>query len=465
MTDRDFLAPSPRTGSLSILERVLCLFTDVRPGEGSTALVMFANVYLILCAYYFIKPLREGWIAISGVGSLSKMEVKAYSSFAQSLLLLFVVAGYARLVNRFSRSALIARATLFCMAVMVVFWFLQPEIFMRNLPAAGVLFYLWVGMFGVFIVAQFWAFAADLYSHEQGRRIIPLVAIGATAGAASGSWLTSSMVRSGLFGTESLLLVALVPLAASIILTQIADARGPAGGGRKATGPSAPAQHSRNGALGLVLSSRFLLAIAAITMLMNWVNTNGENLLFRVVQDFLEREAFKQGITGPNAILDYTRNGTTAFYGDFYFWVNICALLLQSLVASRLLRYGGFGAILLMLPAIALMSYSVMALIPVLTIVKVMKIAENSTDYSINNTAKSVLWLPATAEMKYKGKPTVDSLFARIGDGMAALTVLIGVQVLALKTSTFFAFSAALVVVWIFVAAWLVREHHRMAEP
>ena len=118
---------------------------------------------------------------------------------------------------------------------------------------------------------------------------------------------------------------------------------------------------------------------------------------------------------------------------------------------------------MLMLPAIALMSYSVMALIPVLSIVKLMKIAENSTDYSINNTAKSVLWLPATAEMKYKGKPTIDSLFARIGDGMAALTVMIGVQLLALETSTFFAFSAGLVVLWILIATWLVREHGRMS--
>jgi AAA family ATP:ADP antiporter len=67
--------------------------------------------------------------------------------------------------------------------------------------------------------------------------------------------------------------------------------------------------------------------------------------------------------------------------------------------------------------------------------------------------------------MKYKGKPSIDSLFARIGDGMAALTVLVGVQVLSLETSTFFAFSAALVVVWIAVALWLVREHRRMASP
>ena len=54
---------------------------------------MFANVFLILCAYYFVKPLREGWIVISDIGSLSKREFKAYSSFAQSPLLLFMSAG------------------------------------------------------------------------------------------------------------------------------------------------------------------------------------------------------------------------------------------------------------------------------------------------------------------------------------------------------------------------------------
>ena len=57
----------------SVSERFLGLFTEVRPGEGNTALLMFANVFLILCAYYFVKPLREGWVAISDISGLSKM--------------------------------------------------------------------------------------------------------------------------------------------------------------------------------------------------------------------------------------------------------------------------------------------------------------------------------------------------------------------------------------------------------
>jgi AAA family ATP:ADP antiporter len=147
----------------SKLDRFLCLFTDVRAGEGTTALLMFANVFLILCAYYFIKPLREGWIAVSDISGLTKMEVKAYSSFGQSLLFIPVVWFYGRFSDRWRRSDLITRSTIFCMSNLAVFWVIQPGLFIENLPYTGIVFYLWVGMFGVFMVAQFWAFAADLY--------------------------------------------------------------------------------------------------------------------------------------------------------------------------------------------------------------------------------------------------------------------------------------------------------------
>lgn len=466
-----------RTMRLSRTERFLRVFTDVRPGEGTTALLMFANVFLILCAYYLVKPLREGWIAISGIPSLSKMEVKAYSSLAQSLLLIGVVGRYASLVDRFPRATVIRRATVFCMSNLVVFWFLQPEFFLQNLPGTGLLFYLWVGMFGVFVVAQFWAFAADLYTQEQGGRLIPLIAIGATAGAACGAWITEVLIGSGLLPTEYLLLAAIVPLAASVALTQAVDRRLPApisappaprrAVGNAAPGAAAPAARaaSTRGGFHLVLAHRYLLLVALATLLVNWVNTNGENLLFRVVQEMLEGDALAQGVSGERAMLEFTRDGTTAFYGGFYFWVNAVALVLQALVASRLLKYGGFGALFLMLPVVALASYTAMALVPILAVVRFMKIAENATDYSLNNTARSVLWLPLSAELKYKGKPAIDTFFVRLGDGLAAITVLVGVQVLALRTASFFAFNVALVLLWLAVAVLVVREYARIARP
>ena len=449
---------------LSKLERCLHLFTDVEPGEGKIALLMFANVFLILCAYYFIKPLREGWIAVSEIGGLSKMEVKAYSSFGQSLLFIPVVWLFGRLSVRHRRGALITRSTIFWMTNMAIFWAIQPGLFIENLPYSGVVFYLWVGMFGVFVVAQFWVFAADVYTEERGNRLFPLIAIGATSGAACGSWVTGSLLKSGLFGTQWLLILAMIPLTASILICRMVDRRMPGPAGGAGAFPASEFADSSRNPISLVFSSRFLLATAVITLLLSWVNTNGENLLFRVVQESLKEQAVTTGVTDPRALLAFTRDGTADFYGDFFFWVNVTALILQAFAASRMLKYGGFRLILLTMPVVALVSYTAMALVPILVIVKVMKIAENATDYSINNTARNVLWLPVSAEMTYKGKPTIDSLFVRIGDGIAALTVLVGVQFMVLSTRAFFVLNVVLVLIWIAFALVVIREHRRLSN-
>jgi len=446
----------------SRLDRFLRLFTDINVGESPTALMMLLNVFLILCAYYFIKPLREGWIAVSDISGLSKMEVKAYSSFAQGLLLIPIVIGYARLSVRWSRSVLVTRSTLFCMSNMVVFWLLQPNFFFGALPIMGIVFYLWVGIFGVFVVAQFWTFAADLYTTEQGDRLLPLIAIGATSGAVLGSWLTEQFAALDGVGSEWLLIAALVPLAASVVLTRAADARA-CGDASEDPSPKPASGDDQGGALRLVLANKFLLITAGVTLLLSWVNTNGENILFRVIQDTLAGEAIENGISDPAALARFTLDETTSFYGGFYFWVNVLALLLQAFAASRILKYGGFRALLLMMPVVSLLSYSAMALIPILAIVKVMKTVENATDYSINNTARHVLWLPTSAEVKYKGKPAIDTFFVRAGDGLAALTVLVGVQIVALSIQGFLVFTVVLVLIWLALAVALIREYQKVS--
>lgn len=457
---------------LTKTERILRIFTEVRTGEGSTALLMLANVFLILCAYYFIKPLREGWISVSNIEGLSKMEVRAYSSFAQSIFLLFIVGWYGRLSEHWSRVTLITRATLFCISNMVIFWFLQPGLFIEGLPASGIIFYLWVGMFGVFIVAQFWTFSADIYTDESGKRLLPLIAIGGTSGAAAGSWMVDFFVDTGIIHTDALLLIATLPLFGSVIITRKVDTRlrKEVSLGKVKSTISIPSLLTEKKGIApviigakLIFFSRFILVAALVTLLTNWVNTNGENLLFRVIQDTLAMQAVELNITGSQRILEFTRDGTTAFYGNFFFWVNIIALFLQSFVASRLLKLGGFGVILLTLPVIALVSYTTMALLPILLIVKIMKIAENATDYSINNTARHVLWLPVDSRMRFLGKPAIDTLYVRIGDGLAAITVLIGVQLLSLSTKQFFIFNVSLVMLWLIFGIMLVREFNKVS--
>jgi AAA family ATP:ADP antiporter len=175
-----------------------------------------------------------------------------------------------------------------------------------------------------------------------------------------------------------------------------------------------------------------------------------------VLQETLREDVAARGITGTDAVRAFVREGTTAFYGNYFFWVNMCALLAQALLASRLLRWGGIGAVLLLVPIISVVSYSTMAVLPALGVVRVMKIAENATNYSIDNTARQVIWLPTTTEMKYRSKPAIDSLLLRLGDGMAALTVLLGLQLLHLPTSNFALMNVALVGCWLGAAVVIV---------
>lgn len=146
------------------LARVLGTLGDVRPGEGRTASLMCATVFFVMCAYYLVKPLREGWIAVSAVAGLSRVEIKAYSSLAQSLLLIGAVGAYARLATRWSRRALVTRTSLACAATLVGFWLMQPGFLVDALPGLGIAFYLWVGMFG-----SGWACSASSSSRSSGR--------------------------------------------------------------------------------------------------------------------------------------------------------------------------------------------------------------------------------------------------------------------------------------------------------
>ena len=436
-------------------DRLLRLFTEVRPGEGPIGLVMLATVFLILAAYYFVKPARDGLLATSPVAGISETELKAYSSLGQSLLLLIALPLYDRLATVVSRRKLVTTVTMFFAMNLLVFWALQPGFLIAEPRWTGIAFYLWVGVFNVFIIAQFWAFAADIYTDEAGRRLFPLIAIGATAGAAAGAGLSKTLVE--VTGTYNLLLVAAAILVLSLVALRFADTR--AGGGDERI---ASQERDRSGGFSLVFRHRYLVALGLMILMLNWVNTNGENVLFGAVERQLEHQVAARGLQGDEAIA-FVRDQTTAFYGGLFFWVNVVALVLQAFAASRVLRYGGVGAIVLILPVISLLSYTMMAIFPLLTVMRTMKIAENATDYSLNNTAKQVLWLPTTTAMKYKAKATIDTIFVRAGDVLAAVTAFVGVGLLALPAQGLFAFNAALVIVWLTLASIVIREHRALA--
>jgi AAA family ATP:ADP antiporter len=123
----------------------------------------------------------------------------------------------------------------------------------------------------------------------------------------------------------------------------------------------------------------------------------------------------------------------------------------------------GISGVVLALPIVALGVYGVAAAGAGLVALRILKTAENSTDYSVMNTAKQMLWLTTTRVEKYKAKQAIDTFFVRTGDLLAAALVFLGTHVVTLSVAGFAWSNIVVVLIAMGVALMLVRENRRLA--
>jgi AAA family ATP:ADP antiporter len=442
--------PTNTSDSRTPLERVLGLFTRVEAGEGASVLVLALNVFVLLSAYYIVKPVREALILELESGA----EYKAYMSAVIAALLLVAVPIYARLADRVKKLHLVVGASLFFASHLVLFWLAAQHPGLR--ARLGLVFYAWVGVFNMMVVAQFWAFANDFYDEERGRRLFPVVALGASLGAALGAKIAALLIP--LIGVFGMLLVAAGVLAVCAGLFVVADRRRMAVPGPAARPSRVDAlSDDRGGAFALVFAHRYLLLLAGLSLLFNWVNTNGEYLLGKLV-----KAAAKEAVQHGTLAAADQGSFIGEFYGDFFFWVNVLGVFLQAFVVSRVVKYLGLGAGLLALPAIALGNGFAFLFVPVLAVVRIGKALENATDYSLHNTVRQMLWLPTSQAIKYKAKQAVDTFFVRLGDVSSALLVYVGTTFWGFGIRAFAAVNLVLVAGWIAVALGIIGENKRL---
>ena len=478
------------TARPSALDRLLRIVTDVRPGEGVTAALLALNVFLYLSATQLAKVLREPLILAGGGTAMTGAQLKSYTNTAAALLLLVVVPLYGRLAGRVPRRRLMNIVTPAFVLCFAVFFALAR----LGLPV-GIPFYAFLAVFNVMILAQFWGFANDLYTEEAGKRLFPVVGIGGSAGAVAGSLLAGSLIAP--LGLNGLFVVVAVVLIVAAALTNVIDTRErlreeaatpdgltsgllPAATAqyrhatgefrtvgdeyRKASGlhtvvrrgqppPEEPGTTSTTGAFELVRRNPYLLLIALLVVLLNWVNTNGEFIL----SDTVARAA--QAVAEGDARNEYIGS----FFAAYYAGTNIAVLIIQTFLVSRIIKYVGVRGALLVLPVIAMGAYALLAFVPVLGAIRWAKTLENSTDYSLNNTVRQTLFLPTTREEKYKAKQVTDSFAQRAGDVLSALTVFVGSGLLALGASRVALLNIGLVVVWLVIAVRIGRRYDRLA--
>jgi AAA family ATP:ADP antiporter len=429
------------------LSRVFRLVSAVRPGEVVTALLLTLCVFLLLTAYYLLKVAREPLILLGGGA-----EVKSYAAAGQALLLVILVRGYDALARRVDRLRLIGGVLLFFTLNLAVFWGLGAA----GVPL-GVPFFLWVGIFNVTLIAQFWSFANDIYTPEQGGRLFAVLGIGSSVGAVVGAYVAGELI--GPLGPYGLMPVAGLLLLVCLGLFYLVHRRERAAGVNGAVartekapsiGISADARIGGSAGASLVFQSRYLLLVALLTLLLNWVNTTGEYVLDRFLLAGAGADARAQGISVERYI--------GAFKASYFGWVNVLGVLLQLFAVSRVMRFAGVARALLVLPLISLSGYGLMAFAPVLTFVFVAKVAENSLNYSLQNTVRQALFLVTSREAKYKAKTFIDTFVVRIGDVLAAACIWAG-SMLAIGARSFALFNILLVLGWLVVAIAIGRSY------
>lgn len=433
-----------QTSDRTAVERFLGMFTEVRPGEGTTALLLALNVFLLLMAYYVLKPVREALIL--GEGSA---ELKTYMSAGQVVLLAFVVPLYGRLVAQFARIRLINVVTVFFTSCLLVFYVLAQF----QVPLA-IVFFLWIGIFNLMVIAQFWSFANDVYTKDEGERLFAIVGFGASLGAVVGARAADRLIEP--FGVYQLMLVGGAILVAQLIITNAVERR-ERGRAVKSAAASAPEKPKTSGtnAFAMVFRTRYLLLMALMLMLLNWANTTGEYILGSIVKHTAEgmvASGSANGLTEGQLIGD--------FYSKYFTAVNVLGLLLQLFVVSRVVKHLGVPWAVMILPMISLGAYSILIFFPVLMAILGAKVLENSTDYSLNNTVRNMLFLPCTYEQKFSAKQAIDSFFVRIGDVLSAGLVFVGTALLTLHPRGFAAVNAVIVLAWLFLA-WRVGQYYK----
>jgi AAA family ATP:ADP antiporter len=414
-------------------------------------LLFFSYAFLMMLCYYLVKTLREPLLLAT-----APAQMKSYAYATAAFLLLFIVPLYGIAFRRTSKQQLCRWVTGFFLVNLLIFcWMIRVNV------DVGFAYYVWVGVFGVMIPAQFWAYAADTFSVRAGQRLFPVIMAGASIGGLAGPPLVGNLFS--ILGPLPIMLLATCVLALTVPLIHLSRAAVPEDSRSVYQAPE-PTGSRVFGGFSLIRKNRYLLLIAILVVLLNWVNTTGEYLL----AEFVIRYADSQ--IGPESVAD-KGDIIAGFYGNFYLTVNAMTMLLQIFVVGRLFQWIGVHGALIILPVIAIIGYGLMVFVPIFSIIRIVKVMENSTDYSIMNTSRHALYLPLSAAEKYESKMAIDTFFWRFGDVIQAVGIYLGLNMLGFQVEQFAILNMAISAIWLVLAAKIgghyVRQRRRVTinEP
>lgn len=441
--------------------KILRVFTVIHPGEALTTLLLALNIFLVITSYSILKPVRAGLFLAH-----YSAETKAYYAGVMALVFIFFNKMFSHLSSKVPRQLLITFVTLFFVSNLIFFYIL--DLVGTPLSAMGPIYYVWLGIFNVMVIAQFWAFANDLFTEEAGKRLFPMIMVGQNIGALLGTTISYFFVD--IIGVYPLMLLAGAILGICIVLTLTIHKREikrknetkvEAVSEEEAPKKEAEKPLEKAGGFQLVFKSRYLLYIALLILVLNLVNTTGEYIRDTVFKRAAEQ---KVKVTEVEDYEEATSQYITKIESGFHWLQNGLATLIQLLLVSRIFKWIGVRKAILILPLVSLGgNFFIASLGASFIVVQWAKAFENGTDYSLMNALRAALYLITSREEKYKAKAVIDTFFVRTGDMLTGLLVFLGTTYLAFNPERFAKFNIAIVVIWVILCLLIMKEHRKIS--
>jgi len=416
------------------LLRLIAQAVPVTPQERAAALWSFAYFFMLLAGYYVLRPLRDEMAIAGGVRNLPWLFTATF------LVLLAAQPLYGALVARLPRARFIPIVYHFFAANLALFW-LFLTLHIANATIARV-FYVWVAVFSLFAVAVFWSFMADIFTADQGKRLFGFIGAGGTAGALLGPVITIWL--SVPFGPVNLLIAAIVLLEAAVFCVWRLEHAA-----RQHEAVQAEPQRLGGSAFaGLpeLIRSPYLLGIAAWISLQSFCAT----ILY-----FEQIHLVAAGVHGAGA--------QTRLFAAIDLAVNLLTLATQIVATGQLLKRFGTGPTAAALPAIYIVGFLAVFLMPTLTVVLVVQVAQRWFHFSVATPARQVFYTVLGREEKYKAKNLTDVVIYRGSDALYGW-VFDSLQAIGLKLGAVALVSVPVAAIWLVLSGALGRAQERRAK-
>ena len=420
-------------------QRWLAKIVAARPEEVRAFLWSFAYFFCLLAGYYVLRPLRDEMGIAGGVKNLQHLFTATF------VVMLAAVPAFGAVVARLPRRRFIPLVYHFFVANIAIFWLLLT-LDMGKVHVARV-FFVWVSVFNLFAVSVFWAFMADLFSSEQGKRLFGFIAAGGSAGALAGPALTVWLVEP--LGPVNLLIVAALLLEAAVICAARLEGAAQAGAARPGSPRAAASPVNLGGSsfsgFLLVLKSPYLAGIALWVALLSLAGT------------FLY---FQQANIVAAASDDPAVR--TRIFATIDLAVGVTTLVVQSLATGRLISRFGVGPAAAFLPLVFAAGFAVLALHPVLAVVIAFQAIQRAANFAISNPAREILFTVTSREEKYKAKYVIDGVTFR-GIDAASGSLFAALRGAGVELSTISWSTVPVAAGWLILALALGRAQERRA--